>query len=134
MRARGAVEIQVRSEEQQVIKNYQVYVPPAPNREAAVATAEELRRKGVEDLWIINRGERVNGISLGVFRNKGNMSRLVAEIEKLGFSVLTTTNTKTDTEYAVEARVGGDRVDFDEAWKAVFPDHAMRTVVCPDQP
>ena len=39
MRSRGAEEIEVGEEEQQVIKNYQVYLPPASSREAATAVA-----------------------------------------------------------------------------------------------
>ena len=133
MRARGAVEIQVRSEEQQVIKNYQVYLPPASSREAAAATARELRDKGVDDLWIIDRGEQINGISLGVFRNKRYMSRRVAELEKLGYAVETTANMRTDTEYAVEARSGGDRSAFDDAWKTAFPEQPLRSIDCADR-
>ena len=133
MRARGAVAIQVRSEEQQVIKNYQVYLPPASSREAAAATARELRDKGVDDLWIIDRGEQIHGISLGVFRNKRYMSRRVAELEKLGYAVATTANTRTATEFAVEARSGGDRSAFDDAWKTAFPEQPIRTIDCADR-
>ena len=133
MRARGAVEIQVRGEEQQIIKNYQVYLPPASSREAAAATARELREKGVDDLWIIDRGEQINGISLGVFRNKRYMSRRVAELEELDYVVLTTANMRTVTEYSVEARAGGDRSAFDDAWKTAFPEQPMRTIDCADR-
>ena len=58
MRARGATQIQVRSEEQQIIKNYQVYLPPAPSRDAAKALGAELRDKGISDIWIIDRERR----------------------------------------------------------------------------
>ena len=132
MRARGATQIQVRSEEQQIIKNYQVYLPPAPSRDAARALGVELRDKGVSDIWIIDRGEKANGISLGVFRSKGNTSRRVAELEKLGYSVLTTANTTTVTGYVVEARAGGDPSAFDDDWKTTFPEQAIRYVDCAD--
>ena len=67
LREHGAEAVAVRSEEQQIIKNYQVYLPPAESREAAVATVRALRGQGVEDLLIIDRGERIYGVSLGVF-------------------------------------------------------------------
>ena len=108
MRAVGAEAVGIRHEEQQVIRNYQVYLPPASSRAAARAVASELRDKGVVDIWIIAEGAQANGISLGVYRSKGNMSRRVAEMEKLGYAVVTTANTKTVTEYAVEARTGDD--------------------------
>ena len=133
MRSHGAEAVKVRAEEQQVIKNYQVYLPPAASREAVVATVRELRDKGVDDLWIIDRGAQTNGISLGVFRNKRYMSRRVAEVEKLGYVVMTTANMKTVTEYAVEAQTGGDRSAFDDAWKAAFPEHDIRDIDCADR-
>ena len=133
LREHGAEAVAVRSEEQQIIKNYQVYLPPAESREAAVATVRALRGKGVEDLWIIDRGERIYGVSLGVFRNKRYMSRRVAEVEKLGYVVMTTANMRTATEYAVDAQAGGERAAFDEAWKAAFPEHEIRDIDCADR-
>ena len=133
LREQGAEAVAVRSEEQQIIKNYQVYLPPAESREAAVATVRALRGKGVEDLWIIDRGERIYGVSLGVFRNKRYMSRRVAEVEKLGYVVMTTANMRTATEYTVDAQAGGERAAFDEAWKAAFPEHEIRDIDCADR-
>ena len=133
LREQGAEAVAVRSEEQQIIKNYQVYLPPAASREAAVATVRALGDKGVKDLWIIDRGEQTNGISLGVFRNKRYMSRRVAEVEKLGYVVMTRANMRTSTEYAVDAEAGGERSAFDEAWKKAFPEHEIRDVDCADR-
>ena len=133
LREQGAEAVAVRSEEQQIIKNYQVYLPPAASREAAVATVRALGDKGVKDLWIIDRGEQTNGISLGVFRNKRYMSRRVAEVEKLGYVVMTRANMRTSTEYAVDTQAGGERSAFDEAWKKAFPEHEIRDIDCADR-
>ena len=89
--------------------------------------------KASSDIWIIDRGERTNGISLGVFRNKGNVSRRVAEMEKLGYSVLITANTTTVTYHVVEARADGDPAAFDDDWKTTFPEQAIRYVDCGDR-
>ena len=133
MQARGAEAVKVRQEDQQVIRNYyQVYLPPASNREAAKAMAGELRDKGVEDIFVISSGPQTNGISLGVFRSKNNTSRRVAELEKLGYSVLTTANTTTVTGYVVEARAGGNPSAFNGDWKTTFPEQAIRHVDCAD--
>lgn len=132
MRAAGAEAVGIRHEEQQVIKNYQVYLPPVSSREAARAVAGDLRDKGVDDIWIIAEGAQANGISLGVYRSKGNMTRRVAEMEKLGYSVAITANTKTVTEYAVEARTGEDISALEDAWNATFQDHAIRRMDCAD--
>ena len=132
MRAAGAEAVGIREEEQQVIRNYQVYLPPASSREAARAVAGELRDKGVEDIWIIDKGAQANGISLGVYRSKGNMTRRVAEMETLGYPVAITANTKTVTEYAVEARTGDAISALEDAWNAGFPDYAIRRMDCAD--
>lgn len=133
LREHGAEAVTVRSEEQEIIKNYQVYLPPAESREAAWALVRELSEKGVEDLWVIDRGSQVNGVSLGVFRNKRYMSRRVAEVEKLGYVVMTTANMRTATEYAVDAQAGGERAAFDEAWKAAFPEHELHDIDCAER-
>ena len=132
MRAAGAEAVGVRHEEQQVIRNYQVYLPPASSREAARAVAGALRDKGVDDIWIIDKGAQANGISLGVYRSKGNMTRRVAEMETLGYSVAITANTKTVTEYAVEARTDDAISALEDAWNAGFPDYAIRRMDCAD--
>ena len=133
MRSAGAEAVEVRQEEQEVIKNYQVYLPPASSREAARAVARELRDRGVDDIWIIHKGAQANGISLGVYRSKSNTSRRVAELEKLGYSVVTTANMKTVTEYAVEAQAAGDQTALEDAWNARFQDYAMHRVDCADR-
>ena len=61
------------------------------------------------------------------------MSRRVAELEALGYSAITTANMKSVTEYAVEARAGSDRSAFEVAWKATFPDFAIRLIDCADR-
>ena len=133
MRAHGARALRVRSEQQQIIKNYQVYLPPAESREAARALVRELRDKGVEDLWIIDRGTQINGVSLGVYRNKRYMSRRVAAVEALGYTVVTAANMRSVTEYAVEAQAGGERAALHDAWKKAFPEHEIRDIDCADR-
>ena len=95
--------------------------------------ARELRDRGVDDIWIIHKGAQANGISLGVYRSKSNTSRRVAELEKLGYSVVTSANMKTVTEYAVEAQAAGDQTALEDAWNARFQDYAMHRVDCADR-
>ena len=130
MRARGATEIKVRQEEREAVKNHHVYIPPLASRAAASEVADELRRRGVSDIWIFREGARANGISLGVFRNERYMRRRVAEIRALGYPVVSAPNMKAVSEYVIEASLGEDRSAFDEAWKTAFPEQAIRTIVC----
>ncbi len=130
MRARKATEIKVRQEEREAVKNHHVYIPPLESRAAAAQKADELRSRGVSDIWIIGRGERANGISLGVFRNERYMRRRVAEIRALGYPVVSAPNMKAVSVHVVEAGVEGDRSAIDEAWKTAFPEQAIRTIDC----
>ena len=133
MRARGAMEIKVRQEEREAVKNHHVYIPPLESRAAAVQKADELRSRGVSDIWIIGKGERANGISLGVFRNERYMRRRVAEIRALGYPVVSAPNMKAVSVHVIEAGVEGGGSAFDEAWKTAFPEQAIRTIDCAEQ-
>ncbi len=130
LRARGATKIKVRQEEREAIKNHHVYIPPLASRAAASEVADELRTRGVSDIWIFREGERANGVSLGVFRNERYMRRRVAEIRALGYPVVSAPNMKAVSEYVIEASLGEDRSAFDEAWKTAFPEQAIRTIDC----
>ena len=50
--------------------DYLVFVPPASTTEAAAKTRLALRRHGL-DAYVIPSGERRNGVSVGVFRDRG---------------------------------------------------------------
>ena len=130
MRARGATEIKVRREEREAVRNHHVFIPPLASRAAASEVAEELRRQGVSDLWIFGEGERANGISLGVYRNERYMRRRVAQIEALGYSVVSAPNMEAVSVHVVEAGVEGDRAAFDDAWKTAYPEQSIRTIDC----
>ncbi len=133
MRARGATEIKVRQEEREAVKNHHVYIPPLASRAAASEVADELRSRGVSDIWIFREGARANGISLGVFRNERYMRRRVAEIRALGYPVVSAPNMKAVNVHVIEAGLEGDRSAFDEAWKTAFPEQAIRTIDCAGQ-
>lgn len=130
MRARKATEIKVRQEEREAVKNHHVYIPPLASRAEAAQKADELRSRGVSDIWIIGKGERANGISLGVFRNERYMRRRVAEIRALGYPVVSAPNMKAVSVHVIEAGLEGDRSAIDEAWKTAFPEQAIRTIDC----
>ncbi len=133
MRVRGATEIKVRQEEREAIKNHHVYIPPLASRAAASDVAEALRRQGVSDIWIFREGARANGISLGVYRNEQYMRRRVAEIEALGYSVVSAPNMKAVSEFVIEASLGEDRSSFDDAWETAFPEQAVHTFNCAER-
>ena len=130
LRSRGAAAVEVRQEEREAVDNHRLYLPAPPSRKEANATVRELRRRGVQDVAVIQKGPLANAVSLGVYRNESNIRRRITELQKLGYSVEVVANMKTVTAYAVEARVDEDRSTFDRAWKSAFPEHAIHTVAC----
>ena len=131
MQSRDAEVIDLRQENNRVVRNYSVYLPAFPTARLAAEKLAELRGRGVRDVAIIRKGARVNRISLGVFKSKHNMERRVAELDKLGYSAKWAANTRTLSEYAVRVRVGGARSVLASAWGSRFPGQPIETVDCP---
>ncbi len=131
MQNEGAEIIDIVHENRRDGSRHWVHLAPAASRDAARRTVRELRGKGVRDVAILRRDSRRNVVSLGVYGNKGNANRRVAQIEKLGYEVEITASGKTSGEYVVRARVGTARPAFDGAWKARFAGYSIRYVDCP---
>jgi len=78
---------------------YWVYLAPEKSRKEAVATGKRLKSKKIKDFYIIRDGAKVNGISLGHFRNKAGAYGLAKKVTKLGFDVNVEPIFKTYTIY-----------------------------------
>ena len=128
--SRGAEIIDVRQEERLLINSHRVYISPLPNRKEATAKVREIRNRGVRDIAIIPYGFLANGISMGVYNDKSNMRRRIAELEQLGYSVESVADTETISEYIIRARVSGPHAVPDVAWTSQFPGHSIRYVDC----
>lgn len=80
-------------EEEQVREgDWRVFLPPAPNREAALALRESLQSAAREagaslESFVMTDGPRQNGVSLGLFSQEANARGLAAEVEALGLEV-----------------------------------------------
>ncbi|MDH3590013.1 MAG: hypothetical protein OEQ74_11475 [Gammaproteobacteria bacterium] len=75
-----------RLSESQVWFGHWVHLPPLPSRDAAVAIVDDLRSKGVNDIYIEPSGALRNAISLGVFSEREHAETLAGRIRKLGIS------------------------------------------------
>ena len=78
---------------------YWVYLTPEKSRKEAIATGNRLKSKKIKDFYIIRDGDKVNGISLGHFRNKAGAYGLAEKVRKLGFDVNVEPIFKTYTIY-----------------------------------
>ena len=131
IQAQGAELIGIDQRERQVASRHWVHLPAAPTRDAARKLVADLRAKGVRDIGIARKDGQPNVVSLGVYGSKSNMTRRVAQLEKLGYRVAVSTSHKLATSYVVRARAGAARASFDGPWKARFPRHAIGYVDCP---
>ncbi len=86
-----------REEKEQAL--YWVYVNPKKNRKAAIEAGHRLRAKKIKDFYVIRKGEKINGLSLGQFRSKKGAYKLAAKVRKLGFDVTVEPIFKSYTVY-----------------------------------
>lgn len=70
----------------QIRAGFWVYLPPFASRNAAIQTADELRARGVIDLFVVTAPEQRNAISLGLFSTPDRADQRAAEIGRLGYS------------------------------------------------
>lgn len=64
---------------------YWVFLPPAKSRTKAVNLAADLAKKGLKDYYVIARGEFVNAVSLGHFKDKSLAENRYELIKKMGY-------------------------------------------------
>ena len=83
--------------------DYMVYVEPAASRALAHRTWEELVAQGI-DAFVIPRGERENGVSVGVFTQRGLAVAQRNRVAAQGFAVAVGTVNRRRTVYLLEAR------------------------------
>ena len=68
----------------EVVANYWVFIPAAPNRSVADRRVEELKAQGVKDLLLVDSGPQRFAISLGVFRTEDAAQTRLAALEAQG--------------------------------------------------
>lgn len=80
-----AARIQFREVQADALRYYRVFLPAAPSREQALATARAMAARGVADYYVVTAGEQENTVSLGQFRELANAEARRAQITGLGF-------------------------------------------------
>lgn len=73
-----------RQVEQRTPKAYWVYLPPMGSYADALEKVKELRKKGINDLFIMGKGEKQNAVSLGLFSSKATADQRFEEVKTLG--------------------------------------------------
>ncbi|MDT8282574.1 MAG: hypothetical protein RQ982_07125 [Gammaproteobacteria bacterium] len=78
---------------------YWVYIKPEKSRKKAIETGHRLKAEKIKDFYVIRKGEKINGLSLGHFRNREGAYELAAKVQKRGFDVTVEAIFKTYTVY-----------------------------------
>jgi len=82
-------DLQVRRREEREPHRYWVFIPPQKNRAQAIAMGQALAKKNVKDYYVLLRGDAINALSLGHFKEKSHADRRLRQLQKLGFDVQT---------------------------------------------
>nr|VFJ54465.1 MAG: hypothetical protein BECKFM1743A_GA0114220_101323 [Candidatus Kentron sp. FM]VFJ55368.1 MAG: hypothetical protein BECKFM1743C_GA0114222_101563 [Candidatus Kentron sp. FM]VFK10412.1 MAG: hypothetical protein BECKFM1743B_GA0114221_101394 [Candidatus Kentron sp. FM] len=81
---RGITTVSQRSQRREVTLHW-VYLPPSRTRAEAQKQANRMKRQGIEDIYILPRGDMSNAISLGVFSKRSSMEDRLEELRKKGY-------------------------------------------------
>lgn len=93
------VKADFRGQEEKEPKLYWVYLKPEKNRAQAIKTGKRLKAKKIKDFYVIREGEKINGLSLGYFRNRQSAYRLAKKVKNFGFDVVVEQVFRTYTIY-----------------------------------
>jgi len=101
------VEADFRGREERERTLHWVYIKPEKNRTKAIETGKRLKAKKIKDFYVIRDGEKVNGLSLGHFRNKDGAYGLAKKVKNLGFDVVVEPVFRTYTIYWLDYQLAG---------------------------
>lgn len=96
----SAIEAGVEQEQINVGSAYWVYVEPHASRKEARRTLAELKSQQI-DSYIIVQQELLNGISVGMYTNKGFAEGRLQSVERLGYDVKIKVLDRTKKQYWV---------------------------------
>jgi len=82
--AEYVTDISVRKRQQSIKHRYWVHVPAMPDRKQAKLMAKKLRKKKINDFYIVLSGSQKNSISLGHFRDPKHANRRMKQVNDLG--------------------------------------------------
>ncbi len=112
-----------REERQQDL--YWVYIKPETNRKKALEVGKRLKAKKIKDFYVVRKGEKIHGVSLGRFRNKNGAYGLAKKVKKLGFDVVVEPVFKTYTVYWLDYQLA-DGVSIPEALLEQYTDSTKK--------
>ncbi len=77
------VKAEQRLSERQVLKGYWVFLPPFKSYADARRKVQALQEKGLDDMYIMGKGEVQNAISLGLFTRKSTATARLNQVRRM---------------------------------------------------
>jgi len=109
---------QVETQKVPVRSGYWVFLPPQPMPRAE-ATVRELRRKGIQDLYLIRDGDNRGAISLGLYKHKGSAEKRRRRLAAQGIEAQVAPRYKPGRRYWVNVRYEGERPPAADVWRRI---------------
>jgi hypothetical protein len=112
---------------------YWIYKPPLASAEAVQAKADELRKLGVEDFFIVQDDPKWrNAISFGVFRDEKLADKLMEDLKAKGVRLLVKSTRNGGKGQAVIKlqNVSAQQFASLQKTRTQFPDAVMKEIAC----
>ena len=110
---------------------YWIYKPPLATPEAAQAKADELRKLGVEDFFIVQDDPKWrNAISFGVFRDEKLADKLMADLKNKGVKLLIKAPRNGGQAVIKLQQVSPQQFASLEKSRSRFPDTVLKEIPC----
>jgi len=103
--------------EAQVERGYWVYLPPSDSQESAIEITRQLSAMGMEDYFVVNSGEDVNAVSLGVFNEQRNANTRQEQLRSLGYDAKIQVFRETQPQYWIDYQL---LPDAESPWRYVL--------------
>jgi hypothetical protein len=110
---------------------YWIYKPPLASAEAAQTKADELRKLGVEDFFIVQDDPKWrNAISFGVFRDEKLADKLMADLKNKGVKLLIKATRNGGQAVIKLQQVSPQQFASLQKSRSHFPDSVLKEIPC----
>ncbi|HAI70681.1 MAG TPA: hypothetical protein DCM38_14745 [Gammaproteobacteria bacterium] len=128
------VTVDVQSRKTQVLESTWVYLPPFESRQAADRTQQHLLEVGINDCYVVKKGQFKNAISLGLYSRHFNVKPRLKELSAKGYkNVKTQKRYKSQTKYWLNVKIFADQSEWLNQHKKFKRSH-LTTVACKSLP
>jgi len=87
-------------------KLFWVYLAPQTSDQMAQQKLQDLKRKGIKDYMLIQKGGLKNAISLGVFSSQESVNKRLAELGEKGYQPVVVPRYEAEKAYWVDLKLG----------------------------